>query len=308
MHRYWRRLIPIAISGAVLIWLVSRFRIAPGDVLRSISLRELSGLALALAAYGAFGLWVESLSLMRALSGRSTLTSLRAAARIKAASYLAFIVHYSVGMGAQTYLLRRRAGVEIWFAAGVVAMLSGFDLVGLLLAAGTASVFAADPPVAAAVPLTLGSCGLGAVVLLRWSGGPEPLVRFRDWPIFAAIGGCGGRELVEAAALRFALMGSYFAFAAGTVAIFGIPVSLADSVSKMTAVALIAALPIAAAGLGTSQAAFLLLFSSYAPPEKLLACSLAMTLGLITLRVAIGLVFAREYARESIEAQEEMSL
>ena len=301
-------MVPFAISIAVLAWLSARLKIAPADVLASISARELALLALALSVYGAFGLWVESLSLIKALSGRGQLDGMRSAVRIKAASYLAFIVHYTLGMGAQTYLLRKRAGVELWFAMGIVTMLSTLDLVGLLLAAGVASLLASQPPVAAGIPLAIGLGSLGLILLLRFDVATGPLARLRETRAVAAMSACPPRDFAWTVGLRFALMSSYFAFAAATIAIFGIPASMADSISKMTLVALVAAIPVAAAGLGTSQAAFLLLFSGYAPPEKLLACSLAMTLGLITLRVGLGLVFAREYALESLEAQEEISI
>jgi hypothetical protein len=54
------------------------------------------------------------------------------------------------------------------------------------------------------------------------------------------------------------------------------------------------------AGLGTGQAAFLYLFRGRATPETLLACSLTLSAGLLTVRTLMGLVFAREYGREAL--------
>jgi hypothetical protein len=56
------------------------------------------------------------------------------------------------------------------------------------------------------------------------------------------------------------------------------------------------------AGLGTGQVAFIEVFQRYAAEETLLACSLALSAGLIVLRAATGLLFAREFTREAFVA------
>ena len=45
---------------------------------------------------------------------------------------------------------------------------------------------------------------------------------------------------------------------------------------------------------------FLFIFADYASPELLLAQSLALTVCMLALRGAMGLVFAREYTREAL--------
>jgi hypothetical protein len=54
------------------------------------------------------------------------------------------------------------------------------------------------------------------------------------------------------------------------------------------------------AGLGTSQAAFLYLFSDYAPEATLLAMSLILSAGMLGLRALMGMVFAREFTQEAL--------
>ena len=61
-------------------------------------------------------------------------------------------------------------------------------------------------------------------------------------------------------------------------------------------------MPIGVAGLGTTQAAFLYLYSEYSSQETLLAMSLVLTVGMLLLRGAMGMVFAREYTREALES------
>ena len=66
---------------------------------------------------------------------------------------------------------------------------------------------------------------------------------------------------------------------------------------------LVAALPIAAAGLGTGQIVFVELFKPWGDPAVLLAASLTLSLGLIITRAAIGLLFAQEFTAEALAAQ-----
>jgi ABC-type sulfate transport system permease component len=68
---------------------------------------------------------------------------------------------------------------------------------------------------------------------------------------------------------------------------------------------LIAALPIAAAGLGTGQLAFVALFERWSDPETLLAASLTLSLAMIVTRAGMGLLFAREFTREALTASRE---
>ena len=60
------------------------------------------------------------------------------------------------------------------------------------------------------------------------------------------------------------------------------------------------ALKVAVAGLGTSQAALVYLFQDLAPAERLLAMSLVLSFGIIALRTAMGVCFARDLTREAL--------
>ena len=93
----------------------------------------------------------------------------------------------------------------------------------------------------------------------------------------------------------------FVAGCASAFAAFDIPAPPARLISGIMIVALVAALPIAVAGLGTSQAAFVYLFADVAPAERLLAMSLVLSFGIISLRAAMGLCFARELTREALQ-------
>ncbi len=71
------------------------------------------------------------------------------------------------------------------------------------------------------------------------------------------------------------------------------------------AVALAATLP-SVAGIGPSQVGMVEFFSPYSKRETLLACSLAVSAGMILLRMGIGLLFARELTREAYAESREV--
>jgi hypothetical protein len=58
----------------------------------------------------------------------------------------------------------------------------------------------------------------------------------------------------------------------------------------------------AIAGLGPTQVAMVEFFADYGSAESLLACSIALSSGMIVLRSLIGIVFASEFSREAYAA------
>jgi hypothetical protein len=120
--------------------------------------------------------------------------------------------------------------------------------------------------------------------------------------VFDALRDASPRLLAELACLRLLFVLAFVALGAAALAAFDVSVPAGDLVVGVAVVALVAALPIALSGLGTGQAAFVVLFRPWADPERLLACSLALSAGLIAMRVALGLVFAREFTREALNA------
>ena len=81
---------------------------------------------------------------------------------------------------------------------------------------------------------------------------------------------------------------------------FDITPPMGQLVAGMMVVAVVAALPIAIAGLGTSQWAVITVFGNLADYNTLVAFSLILSAGMISLRVGIGLIFAREFTREAL--------
>jgi len=80
--------------------------------------------------------------------------------------------------------------------------------------------------------------------------------------------------------------------------LFGMSVPFTTLLAFLPLVFFFAALPIAAAHLGPSQAAWVYFFQNHAPKEGLVAYSLASHLTFMVLNAAIGLLFLRRASRE----------
>jgi uncharacterized membrane protein YbhN (UPF0104 family) len=302
-HPALRRYAPLVVSAATLAWVLERFDLA--KVAGAISPRVLLVLVPALLVYGAVTLALEAASLMRLLPARAPGFGAWTAARIKCASYLLMTVNYALGGAALTVLLRRRAGLGLAEAAGVVILVSATDLCVVLgLGAIAAAAAGGDAPVVRAGAVAAAGLGwFGGLALLRVPGHLGPLERVRTLAVFDALRRAPALRLAELLALRVVFSLCFVSVAGAAFLAFGVPVAPSRLVVGMMILAVVGALPIAVAGLGTGQVAAVYVFKGVAPPETLIALSLVLSAGLIALRVAMGVVFAREFTREALASE-----
>lgn len=307
LPRWVQAWLPVVVSVGVFAWLLSREDIAILGVLQSIRPSQLGWLAVALLGYGSFGLALEAISLVRMVDLPLARFSTWTAAKIKAASYLAYTIHYSLGVGALSILLRRRVHLSLADSAGVVLLIAAFDLGMTILVASCGALLlgAETKAVRAGVIFSAAATMVGGFALLRAPFPLGPFDRLREFTVFRATRETPLIKITELFVLRLVFVSGFFIVAGISLRIFDIAPPLPVLFVNVSIVALIAALPIAVAGLGTGQAAFVWVFRDYGDPETLLACSLALSAGLILLRAGMGLAFAREYAREAILAARE---
>jgi hypothetical protein len=289
------------VSVLTLAWVLTRFDMHA--LTAALSWRVLLMVAPAMLAYGAFTLAIEAWSILGLLDQRPPGFGPWTAARIKCASYLLAIVNYALGGAALTVLVRRRAGIGLGEAASVVLLISATDLlVVLTLAAlGTAATRMEGPAVRAGVVAVVGVGFFAALALLRAPAPLGPLERIRSLSVFQALRATSVRRLAQLTALRLSFSLCFLAVAASAFVAFQIPVEPGKLVAGVMILAVVGALPIAVAGLGTGQIAAVYVFEGVAPPETLIALSLVLAAGFIGLRAGMGLLFAREYTREALQ-------
>ena len=304
--RIWlQRGLPAVVSLGALAWLLSRFDLAA--LFAALDARVARVMLPALALYGAATLVLEALSIRRLLAAPPASFTLWIAARIKCASYLLAVINYTLGGAGLAVLLRQRTGLSLGESAGVVLLIALMDLV-LTLGFGTLGVLSSriDVSVAFVGLLALGIAGIVfAVAILRAPGRLGPLERIRSLAVFATLRHTPVSRLLELALLRALFSVCFISVAGAAFVAFGVEIGLPRLVGGMMALAIVGALPIAVSGLGTGQLAAVYLFQDLAPAETILAMSLVLSFGLISLRALMGVVFAREFARRALSAAQE---
>jgi hypothetical protein len=295
-----RRVLPALVSAAALAALLAA--IEPAKLVDALSWRIAVVMGPTLLAYGAVTLALEALSILRLVHPPPAGFGGWTAARIKCASYLLAIVNYALGVAALTVLLRRRASTSLAESASVVLLISSTDLMIVLgmAAVGSAFVETGAPGVRASVLALLGLGFFGGLALVRAPGPLGPLERIRSLAVFDALRRLPLLRFVELLALRTVFASCFLGVCWSAFYAFDIAPPLGLFVAGILIVALVSAMPIAVAGLGTSQVAVLVLFRGVAEPETLLAMSLVLTTGLVALRALMGFVFAREFTREAL--------
>jgi uncharacterized membrane protein YbhN (UPF0104 family) len=306
LRRHARRVVPVLVSvGALTFLFVS---VDFQKLAEALSWKIALTLVPAFLVYGAVTLAIEAISLMRLVPSHAPRFGLATAARIKCASYILGIVNYALGVAALSVLLQRRATIRLAEAASVVLLISGVDmLVVLSLASLGLAAAQAETPLLWIALLTVGAVGFfGGMALLHTPASLGPLERIRSLAFFEALRSTPTRRIAEVIALRALFASSFIGLAGAIFLSFGLSPQPGELIVGILVVAVVAALPIAPAGLGTGNVAFVNVFQGLAPYETLLAVSLVMSAGMIALRVAMGLVFAREYTREVLEESHEV--
>jgi hypothetical protein len=293
--RVLRGLLPLLVTIGVF-YAISR-RVDWMDAFAHIHSDALVILVPALVLHVVVSLAIEALSLIRA-AGLPTRGWFATMGRLKAATYPLGLLHYALGAGALIVLLRRRAGLSLADATGCVMLIGGLDLVAIVLLAALAGAWIAGDAAGLRIGI-IGAALAGAPLglwLLRTPRDLGPLERLRSLAFLRSAREIPTARLLELVAMRLLFVAVFVALGGASLAAFGLHPPLATVVIGFTQVALVAAVPIAVAGLGTSQAAFLYVFRSVAPADELLACSVALSAGMIVVRVSLGAIFAREFA------------
>ena len=295
---------PFAITVAALLYIFQRIDFT--TVLARVSPSALSVMIPALLAFGVVALVLEAECLVRLLPtdrhrfGRTT------AARIKAASYPLSLLHYALGAAALAVLLGRRTGRSVADAAGVVGLISLFDI-GIqlvLLIAGITFLGTDAPAVRGGIAVTLVGVIAAGFVGLRARFSLGPLDRIRHLSIFDAARTTPVGLLAQLGALRLAFAFTFIGLIWACCYAFGVYPPMRFLVAAVPILIVVAMIP-SVAGLGTGQVAFVEVFGRYGDDETLLACSLAFSTGLIVMRAGMGLLLAGEFSREALAAARE---
>lgn len=295
-----RWVLPFAVTIAALVWVFNR--IGLHDVASAVTPRSLAVLVPALLLFAAVSLAIEAECLFQSLPPvrRENVFGRGTAARIKAASYPLTLLHYAIGAGGLAVLLARRTGHTVAEAAGIVALIALFDI-GiqlLMMVVGVTALGTDAPEVRAGIAALFVFAILAGFIGLRTRVPLGPLDKLRSLSIFDAARTTPLALLARLALLRLLFALCFLALIGASCRAFDVDVPLPYLLASVPVLIVVAMVP-SVAGLGTGQVAFIEVFGRYADEKTLLACSLALSTGLIVVRAAMGLSFAREFTREA---------
>jgi hypothetical protein len=184
---------------------------------------------------------------------------LRDVTAVRGATYLLFVVNYALGQGGFGYYLHR-TGVAPLRAVGATLFLIGTNLATLLVALTIAwGAFGGGDPRFGWV-LAAGCAALAVyLAVIAWAPGwlarreaLAPLIEPR-------LGGYLRAMLGRVPHVAAMVLGQWVA-----MRVWGIAVPLAAGIATLPIIVIVAVLPITPAGIGTTQAAMVVLFSDYA--------------------------------------------
>ncbi len=136
-----------------------------------------------------------------------------------------------------------------------------------------------------AVALTISQVFFGARMMARFAGFSEALAGFLARPgLLAAV--------AALTVIHWLLVGVLV-----TVLLSGSEAGMADTIAAMPTAILIGMIPVTIAGMGTREAAMLLLFSTVAEPSQILAAGMLYTVLVYFLPALAGLAFTRSVLR-----------
>ncbi len=204
---------------------------------------------------------------------------------VRGATYLLAIINYSIGQGAIVYFVHRARGVPVMRGVATVLLIMGTNLLTLLLVVTLGFLLPGTQPKGLAPAVALVWAGL-AVYVLVLTLRPKWLM---SRPIFDVLLQAGLAGHLRAVLVRFPHVIALIAVELAALRGFGVDVPWAAALGAIPVVLLVSALPISVQGLGTTQAAMVLLFSGYVPPT--FADPNAVVLGASLTAQAVALVF-----------------
>lgn len=283
----WRTILPFLISAALISWLV--WHISPQNLLQAASELNWSLLVPATALMVIILYLWDAVCLRTLYSTDALRLKWSHALHLRGSSYLAGAIHYELGQALLAVEVASLHGASLVWALSRIVLLAYHDLLVLLSLGLWGSLLSADPLASKIRAL----CSIGLVVLLVIGLvplilRPEQRQRLRQTRWGAWFGSWSLRRSACLAAQRAIYFGILVLYAAVALTICDIYPSHTKVLSTVPLVLVADGFP-SVAGLGTRETALLLLMGSEDNKSTLLAMSLIWSVGMIVVRVVIGL-------------------
>jgi len=305
---FWRKAIPYL--GTIVIFALIFWRIPIRKVEQALSQVPVLKFLAVFMPYSLFCCAIDSACLTWVVRRFNARMRYRDILPIRASMYVLALINTSLAQGGVAYYLHRKAGVSFLSALSSVLFIAMLEIYQLFLFSTLGVIF--YTPVGDAQVRIVAI--LRVVYIVAWAMLAGIITFFaiarRSTPIrnWVETGRAGAllATFIQARPLDYLVVLAIKAptFLASVVAqyyalaLYGIAVPFVKLMLFLPLVFLAAALPIAVAHLGTSQAAWLLFFSGNASAAKIVAYSLAAQLTFMLCNALIGMVFLPRASRE----------
>jgi hypothetical protein len=285
---------PWAVTLAIFAFLFSKIPVA--DVVRTLAGARWGLYLLLMVPYCCFYFLVDAFVVREAVAWFNVRVPYRDILPVRATSYILSLVNTQLGQGGVAVYLHRRHRIPFWEITGTVIFISFIEvyLLGTYSFAGAV----ASGELGRAVPGWVYALVFGYLAVHLWYFWRPRTGRLGQLPILRAFRAARPWQYVTLFLYKTPNLLAAVAVHWVALQLFGMQVPFADLLTYLPIVFFAAALPIAAAHLGPSQAAWWYFFQDSAPQAPLVAYSLASHLTFMVTNAAIGVAFLRRAARE----------
>jgi len=311
----WRKAIPYL--GTVAIFALIFWRIPIRKVEQALSQVPILEFLAVFMPYSLFYCAIDSACLTWVVRRFNARMDYRDILPIRASMYVLALINTSLAQGGVAYYLHRKAGVSFLSALSSVLFIALLEIYQLFLFSTLGVIFYApvgDAQVRIVAILRVVYIAAWALLagIITFFAIARRSARIRNWVENGRAGALlatymQARPLdylvvlsIKAPTFLASVVAQYYA-----LALYGIAIPFVKLMLFLPLVFLASALPISIAHLGTSQAAWLLFFSSNASPVKIVAYSLAAQLTFMLCNALIGLIFLPRASRELTELRAE---
>ena len=310
----WRRIIPylgtLAIF-ALIFWRIPLGKV--GEALRDVPVMRFVGIFL---PYSLFFFLIDSYCLTWVVRRFNAPMSWREILPIRASMYLLAMINTNLGQGGVAYYLYRKAKIGFLGALSSILFIALLEVYQLFLFSTLGVLFyspteATQARIVGVLRIVYVGAWLLLVAIIAFFVLARRTESIRKWvetgragPILTTFLAARPRDYLIVLAIKApSFLGSVVAqfFA---LSLYGITIPFVKLMLFLPLVFLAAALPIAVAHLGTSQAAWLLFFSVNATAPRILAYSLAAHFTFMFCNGLIGLCFLPRATRELTAVEE----
>jgi len=288
------RLLPWLVTAAIFAFLF--WRIPVRDVVATFTHAHWGRFLLVVVPYSGFYLLIDSLAVQQAVRWFNVPVAYRDILPVRATAYILSLINTQLGQGGLAVYLHRRHGLPFWEITSTVLFVAFVEIYQLAFYSALGTL--AGGKLGAVAPREVYLVLAAYLVVHLWYfsrpragrlGQARVLAAFRQarvWHYVALL-------LIKTPNLLVAVATYWL-----TLPLFGMHVPFLALLAGLPLVFFFAALPIAAAHLGPSQAAWVYFFEDYAPRAEIVAYSLATHLSFMLMNAIWGLVFLRRTMRE----------